>query len=481
MTYGYNSNHQITSVTVNSTTVLSSATYEPLGPVNGWTWGNSTSTARTYDTDQKIAAISSAGTKTLSYDNAFRITGISDSESGASNWTYGYDALDRITSASDTAITRGWTYDANGNRLTETGTSPSTYSISSSNNQISSITGTLARTYSYDAAGHTTGYSSISATYNDAGRLKALTNGTVTETLIYNALGQRIETSGGASGTILYWYDEAGHLLGEYDGSGNLIEETVWLGDTPVATLRPSGSSVAIYYVHTDQLNTPRQVTRPSDNSQMWSWFSDPFGTDAANSNPAGNGAFAYNLRLPGQAFDGQAGLHANYFRDYDPAIGRYLESDPIGLHRGSYAIYAYVNANPIGNQDPLGLWSVTGGGYVGVGTEITIGYDNGHWFFTDRFGFGIGGGFQWDPHGGVPGGTDSTGCKGGVVLSVSGKADAGFGPFGAGIEGGAFRNYGSLISDFFGSVAGLGDWNNGGLHAGASFGGQVTLYTGVH
>jgi len=53
-------------------------------------------------------------------------------------------------------------------------------------------------------------------------------------------------------------------VLGEYDGSSNLIQETVWLGDIPVGTLRPSGSS---YYVHTDQLNTPRQVTRPSDNT----------------------------------------------------------------------------------------------------------------------------------------------------------------------------------------------------------------------
>ena len=45
-----------------------------------------------------------------------------------------------------------------------------------------------------------------------------------------------------------------------------LIEETVWLGDIPVATLRPNGVTVSIYYVHSDQLNSPRQVTRPSDN-----------------------------------------------------------------------------------------------------------------------------------------------------------------------------------------------------------------------
>jgi hypothetical protein len=76
--------------------------------------------------------------------------------------------------------------------------------------------------------------------------------------------------SHGAAGPVLYAYDEAGHLLGEYDGTGSLIEKTVWLGDIPVATLRPSGSTVAIYYVHSDQLNAPRQVARPSDNTLMW-------------------------------------------------------------------------------------------------------------------------------------------------------------------------------------------------------------------
>ena len=53
------------------------------------------------------------------------------------------------------------TYDANGNRLTETGSAPSTYSISPASNRISGITGALARTYGYDASGNTTGYSAI--------------------------------------------------------------------------------------------------------------------------------------------------------------------------------------------------------------------------------------------------------------------------------------------------------------------------------
>src|SRR6185437_13378703 len=115
--------------------------------------------------------------KTLTYDNGLRITGLSDTSAGSSSWTYGYDALDRLTSGADGTVTRGWTYDGNGNRLTETGSSPSMYTVAPGSNQISAITGSLARTYSYDAAGHTTGYSSVTATYNDAGRLETVSTG----------------------------------------------------------------------------------------------------------------------------------------------------------------------------------------------------------------------------------------------------------------------------------------------------------------
>ncbi len=88
----------------------------------------------------------------------------------------------------------------------------------------------------------------------------------------------------------------------------------------------------------------------------MWSWFSDPFGTDAANENPAGAGTFKYNLRFAGQIFDGQAGLHDNGHRAYDPAVGGYTQSDPIGLAGGTYSTYAYANGNPASVTDPLGL-----------------------------------------------------------------------------------------------------------------------------
>jgi RHS repeat-associated protein len=69
--------------------------------------------------------------------------------------------------------------------------------------------------------------------------------------------------------------------------------------------------------------------------------------------------AVAYNLRFPGQIFDGQAGLHYNYFRDFDPAVGRYIQGDPLGL-QDAVDPYPYAGSDSIDFFDPLGLYKIS-------------------------------------------------------------------------------------------------------------------------
>jgi RHS repeat-associated protein len=84
--------------------------------------------------------------------------------------------------------------------------------------------------------------------------------------------------------------------------------------------------------------------------------------------------SFAYNLRFPGQYYDAETGLNYNYLRDYDPTVGRYVESDSIGLAGGSWSTYSYVNGNPLWSIDPQGTNAVAvADGIIVVGGAVII------------------------------------------------------------------------------------------------------------
>ena len=111
----------------------------------------------------------------------------------------------------------------------------------------------------------------------------------------------------------------------------------------------PPVISIELYYIHPDHLGTPQALTDQSQNI-VWNANYKPFGEAQVNV-----ASIASNLRFPGQYYDDETGLHQNYFRDYDPGLGRYIQSDPIGLS-GGVNTYAYANLNSLINTDPLGL-----------------------------------------------------------------------------------------------------------------------------
>jgi RHS repeat-associated protein len=389
-------NGRISAIRVNGVILLSGIEYEPFGPVMGWTWSNGQTVIRDHDLAGRARSISlgtdpktgAADRRDVGFDAAGRIRSVLSATDASLNLLHGYDGLDRLVSTQRGNPALGslnLAYDLTGNRQTKTlNGAVTTYTTQATSNRLMGLSGAEAKSFGYDNAGNQITSGTITHGYDNAGRRTSATVNGQTWSYAYNALGQRVRKSG--SSTTLYAYDEQGRLLGEYDATGKLIQETVWLDDLPVLTLRPSGTATAVaYYVHADHLGTPRRITRPSDNKVMWQWESEPFGYSLPNENPQGLGVFAYNLRFPGQVYDAETGLHYNYFRDYDPGAGRYVQSDPIGtvlykdmaakslaaarglvspelasqLYRTQPEFnhpYGYVGSNPLSSVDPLGL-----------------------------------------------------------------------------------------------------------------------------
>ncbi len=313
--YTRDSDERITSVTRGSSTIVSSVTYEPFGPVTGLTYGNGLTETRGYDQDYRMTSLTDPNilSWTLGYNADDDITGLTDNLVGSNSQTLGYDNLNRLNTGNGAYGTLIYGYDANGNRNTETlnGTN-TTFNIASSSNRLVSLSGGININYSYDANGNLTSDGTHTYTYDNTNRLASVTTSSGTDTYQYNALGERVEKTVGSTTTV-YVYDEAGHLIGEYTSTGGLIAEHIWLGNRPIGVITSSG----LYYVQTDQLGTPRDITNPSK-TVVWQWNGDPFG----NSTPTGSPT--YNLRFPGQYYDAETGKNYNYFRDYDPTTGRY-------------------------------------------------------------------------------------------------------------------------------------------------------------
>ncbi|HDO5543358.1 TPA: PAAR/RHS domain-containing protein [Salmonella enterica subsp. enterica serovar Typhimurium] len=126
---------------------------------------------------------------------------------------------------------------------------------------------------------------------------------------------------------------------------------------TPVASVTGRGESRQVWYYHTDVTGTPQEVTA-ADGTLVWAGYIRGFGENAADISNSG-AYFHQPLRLPGQYFDDETGLHYNLFRYYAPECGRFVSQDPIGL-RGGLNLYQYA-PNPLKYIDPLGLTATVG------------------------------------------------------------------------------------------------------------------------
>jgi RHS repeat-associated protein len=377
---------------------------------NYWTTGvTSPALAQGYRLDDvgNITGLGTApGAPTLTeqytYDDVYRLTGVL-APGGAVRESFAFDATGNRTSKTRLGVTEAYayppsshrlasvagvsrTYDANGNT---TATGGSTYTYDQRNRLTLAVVGGVVTTSDYSGRGERVRRNETSFMYDESGRLLADHYLAITgyecpepvcppghectppidppdpESMRSGPIAgehSRVVLGASSLGPARSKSEAEVPYCGGYQVAVPVYESAprwfVWIDDVPVAVIDQDGT----HAVHADHLNTPRAVTSNTAPTQVqwrWGFESNPFGQRAANEDVDGNGiALGYPLRFPGQYLDAATGLHYNYFRDYEPETGRYVESDPIGLGGGQNT-YAYVNSDPLLAADHFGLHGI--------------------------------------------------------------------------------------------------------------------------
>ena len=170
----------------------------------------------------------------------------------------------------------------------------------------------------------------------------------------YDSLGRRVRKTHRGETTEFFWNGD--QLTSEKfdDGSIRLYIYADPLALTPLlfidyASEDADPKSGERFFVFTDQIGTPCLVENESGDT-VWKAQTDPFGATIVEE----SSLIDFHFRFPGHYYEKGLDLHYNRFRHYDPVLGRYLQSDPLGIE-GGYNLYSYCS-NPLLNVDVRGL-----------------------------------------------------------------------------------------------------------------------------
>jgi len=348
-TYGY-TNGVVTSVLLNvagvSHNVASGISYAAGdGQMSQWTAGNGLTTTASYDWDGRLTRLLAPGVQdtSFSYDVGDRLSTLTDAIDTPMTQSFGYDDMSRLTLITSAADNEAFQYDSNGNRTSETiNALTATVTIAPSSNRLLGLSGGTNVSYAYDDNGNINVVSGSPTFHFDAfNHLDSTTNATY----YVSAQGTRLRKTVNGISTYFAW-DSSGNLIAE--STGGAWSDYVWLNGRLIARL-VAGQIEAI---NTDQTGRPLVVTN-SSGGVVWRARNYAFDRIVTLNNTA-----PLNLGFPGQYYDQESGLWHNGYRDYSASLGRYIESDPIGMAGGTNT-YSYTDADPLLKVDPSGLFCV--------------------------------------------------------------------------------------------------------------------------
>ncbi|HBA3461428.1 TPA: type IV secretion protein Rhs, partial [Escherichia coli] len=279
---------------------------------------------------------------------------------------YFYDPTGRITAcrSEDEGYLASWQYDAAGNLLGRRAGERATAENSVVPfNRLMSYRGVH---YRYDEFGRAVEKEGRSGTqsyrYDAEHRMVEVTTARGTYRYVYDALGRRTEKQhispdGKPYNRTKFLWD--GMRLAQEsrpEGTGSLYIYSDPGSYEPLARVDKAGKEGPnrILYFHTDVNGAPEEMT-DSDGKIVWETGYQVWGNTIQEKD---HGGVEQNLRYQGQYLDRETGLHYNLHRYYDPDVGRFMVTDPIGL-LGGLNLYSYV-PNPLSWIDPLGLSPVS-------------------------------------------------------------------------------------------------------------------------
>jgi RHS repeat-associated protein len=345
--------------------------YKPFGPLQSLTLGNGITITDSYNQLYRLTN-STAGSiydRDYQYYPTGHVQTITDNINPSASQNFTYDNLGRLETAQGIYGSYAWSYDDVGNRMSEILDSATTsYSYVPGTNQLNQVQGTATTDYLYDYVGNMTNMGDTVLNWDQNNHLQsAVENGITLGEYGYDDNNKR--TISKVNGQRLFFnYDQAGNLLQEIGGirRSDVVSEYIYLDGIRLAQIVGGDKNPVYYYYISDHLNTGQLVT-DDQGAVVWQGNFTPFGEVDVVVNNVEN-----NFRFPGQYFDAETGLHYNWNRYYDPATGRYITADPIGLE-GGMNLYAYVGGNPVNYIDPSGLSGEIPAGLTGEISSIFL------------------------------------------------------------------------------------------------------------
>ncbi|MFM0080388.1 DUF6531 domain-containing protein [Paraburkholderia sediminicola] len=347
---------------------------------------------------------------TYAWDAASQLTGITYTRADGSvlgDLTYGYDLGGRRTKAGGSLAKVDLPQAVNDAQY----------------NGANQLTRWSGRAYSYDLNGSLTSDGVNQYGWNEQGLLGSI-SGASNGSFVYDMWGRRQDQTVNGHRMQSFWIGDELNIT---------IADNDWVHRNRVFSPYPeSGLDELTYRRIGDDASQDRYVLRDANNNVIALTDANQQSQTQYRFEPYGKttqtGVADPNLQqYTGRENDG-TGLYYYRNRYYSPTTARFISEDPIGWASGQTNAYAYVNGNPVSLYDPFGLWSISAGGYVVVGGQVTV-YGDGSNItgVGGRGGFGVGGGVSYDPNGAPPSRGDT-----GSSVTIGGFAEAGasWGPF---------------------------------------------------